>query len=223
MKYLKINELIANNEVWIKEKLKTDKDYFSKLSKEQTPNYLMISCSDSRVPLNSLLKAEPGEIFIHRNIANQVSLTDINFLSVLEYSVEHLLIKHIIVVGHYSCGGIAAAVDGVDQGLVENWISPVNDLYNKNIVELSEIKDSQKRLDRLAEINAVEQAKNIIKTPVYQRALKKRKFPMIHAWIFDIYTGKIIKLDINITKLIEDRLLPDYYLTHIETNKTYYE
>lgn len=223
MKYLKINELIANNELWINEKLKTDKDYFSKLSKDQTPAYLMISCSDSRVPLNSLLKAEPGEIFIHRNIANQVSLTDINFLSVLEYSVEHLLIKHIIVVGHYSCGGIAAAVDGVDQGLVENWISPVNDLYNKNISELSQIKDARKKLDRLSEINAIEQAKNIIKTPVYQRALKKRVFPMIHAWIFDIYTGKIIKLNLNIADLIEAGLLPEYYLNHIETNKTYYE
>ena len=223
MKYLKINELIENNDLWIKEKLQEDKDYFIKLSEDQTPRYLMISCSDSRVPLNSLVKAEPGEIFIHRNIANQVNITDINFLSVLEYSIEYLFIKHIIVVGHYSCGGIAAAVDGVDQGLVENWISPVNDLYNKNIVELSQINDAQKRLDRLSEINAIEQAKNIIKTPVYQRSLKNKKFPMIHAWIFDIYTGKIIKQDLKKEQLIRDGLLPDYYLTHIETNKTYYE
>jgi len=223
MKSLKINDLIENNELWIKEKLEHDKDYFSKLAKDQTPSYLMISCSDSRVPLNSLLKAEPGEIFIHRNIANQVNITDINFLSVLEYSIEFLFIKHIIVVGHYNCGGIAAAVDGVDQGLVENWITPVNDLYKKNIIELTAIEDTHKRMDRLAEINAREQALNIIKTPVYQRALKKHRFPMIHAWIFDIYTGKIIKQDLNKAKLIEDGLLPDYYLAHIETNKTYYE
>ena len=223
MKNLKINELIENNEIWIEEKLKSDKNYFTKLSKGQSPRYLMISCSDSRVPLNSLLRADPGEIFIHRNIANQVNITDINFLSVLEYSIEYLFIKHIIVVGHYNCGGIAAAVDGVDQGLVENWISPVNELYNKNLSELSEIDDTHKRMDRLAEINASEQALNIIKTPVYQRALKNKKFPMIHAWIFDIYTGKIIKQDLNKSKLVEDGLLPDYYLTHIETNKTYYE
>ncbi|NPA45551.1 MAG: carbonic anhydrase, partial [Chlorobi bacterium] len=190
---LKINELIENNELWIKEKLKNDDNYFTKLSKGQNPRYLMISCSDSRVPLNSMLKAEPGEIFIHRNIANQINMTDINFLSVLEYSIEHLFIKHIIVVGHYSCGGIAAAVDGVDQGLVENWITPVNDIYNKNIDELSEIKDIQKRMDRLAEINVLEQAKNLIKIPIYQRALKRKKYPMLHAWIFDIYTGKIIQ------------------------------
>jgi len=223
MKNLKINELIKNNDLWIKEKLKKDKNYFSKLSKGQSPRYLMISCSDSRVPLNSLLKAEPGEIFIHRNIANQVNLTDINLLSVLEYSIVHLSIKHIIVVGHYSCGGIAAAVDGVDQGLVENWINPINDLVKKNSKELSEIFDHSKKMDRLSEINTIEQAKNIIKTPVYQRALKNKKFPMIHAWIFDIYTGKIIKQDLNIEKLTEDGLLPEYYLKHIETNKTYYE
>ncbi|MCF6366031.1 MAG: carbonic anhydrase [Bacteroidales bacterium] len=223
MKNLKINELIENNNLWINEKLKKDKNYFSKLSKGQSPRYLMISCSDSRVPLNSLLKAEPGEIFIHRNIANQVNLTDINFLSVLEYSIEHLLIKHIIVVGHYSCGGIAAAVDGVDQGLVENWISPVNDLYNKNSEELSKISDNSAKMDRLSEINTIEQAKNILKTPVYQRALRNKKYPMIHAWIFDIYTGKIIKKDLNIEMLIDAGLLPEYYLTHIETNKTYYE
>jgi len=223
MKNLKINELIENNEIWIQEKLNTDKNYFTKLSKGQSPRYLMVSCSDSRVPLNSLLKADPGEIFIHRNIANQVSLRDINFLSVLEYSIEHLFIKHIIVVGHYSCGGIAAAVDGVDQGLVENWISPVNDLYKKNSKELSQISDHKKKMDRLSELNSVEQAINIIKTPVYQRALKNKKFPMIHAWIFDIYTGKIIKQDLNKAKLIKEGLLPDYYLSHIETNKTYYE
>ena len=223
MKNLKIDELIENNDLWIKERLKNDKNYFTKLSKGQSPRYLMVSCSDSRVPLNSLLKADPGEIFIHRNIANQVNITDINFLSVLEFSIEYLFIKHIIVVGHYNCGGISAAVDGVDQGLVENWISPVKELYNKNITELTGIEDTHKRMDRLAEINASEQAKNIIKTPVYQRALKKRKFPMIHAWIFDIYTGKIIKQDLNKEQLIKDGLLPDYYLTHIETNKTYYE
>lgn len=223
MNYLKIDELIKNNDVWIEEKLQEDKDYFLKLSKGQSPRYLMVSCSDSRVPLTSLLKAEPGEIFIHRNIANQVSLTDINFLSVLEYSIEYLFIRHIIIIGHYRCGGIEAAVDGVDQGLVENWISPVSDIFNKHKEELYKIKDGQKRLDRLSEINVIEQAKNVIKTPVYQRALKNKKFPMIHAWIFDIYTGKMIKQNLQEDILIEEGLLPDFYLSHLKTNKKYYE
>ncbi len=215
---LRIDELIKNNEDWINEKLKNDEDYFTKLSKGQNPRYLMISCSDSRVPLNSMLKAEPGEIFIHRNIANQINMTDINFLSVLEYSIEHLFIKHVIVVGHYSCGGIAAAVDGVDQGLVENWITPVNDIYNKNIEELSNIKDMQKRMDRLAEINVLEQAKNLIKIPIYQRALKRKKYPMLHAWIFDIYTGKIIQKEINFNEFVEKGLLPSDYVSYFENN-----
>lgn len=218
MNGLKINELIENNELWIKEKLKTDKNYFTNLSKGQNPMYLMISCSDSRVPLNSMLKAEPGEIFIHRNIANQINMTDINFLSVLEYSIEHLFIKHIMVVGHYSCGGIAAAVDGVDQGLVENWITPVNDIYNKHFEELSEIQDIHKRMDRLSEINVLEQVTNLIKIPIYQRALKRKKYPMLHAWIFDIYTGKIIQQEINFNEFIEKGLLPNDYVSYFEEN-----
>jgi len=218
MNGLKISELIENNELWIKEKLKADDNYFTNLSKGQNPRYLMISCSDSRVPLNSMLKAEPGEIFIHRNIANQVNMTDMNFLSVLEYSIEHLFIKHIIVVGHYSCGGIAAAVDGVDQGLVENWITPVNDIYTKHIEELSKIKYMQKRMDRLSEINVLEQAHNLIKIPIYQRALKKKVYPMLHAWIFDIYTGKIIQKEIDFEGLIKKKLLPTDYITYFEDN-----
>lgn len=220
---MKIKDLLKNNENWIQEKLQNDKNYFTDLAKGQSPKYLMIGCSDSRVPLNALLKAEPGEIFIHRNIANQVNLNDINLLSVLEYSIEHLFIRHIIIVGHYSCGGVTASIDDLDQGLIENWVAPIQDIFNKNSNELDKIKDKQQKVDRLSEINALEQAKNIIKTPVYQRALRNKKFPMIHSWMFDIYTGKIIQLDLNETKLIEDGLLPDYYLNHIETNKTYYE
>ncbi len=209
---LSFEKLLDNNQKWITEKLKENPDYFKKLSKGQSPKFLMIGCSDSRVPVTSLIKAEPGEIFIHRNIANQVNLTDINMLSVLEYSVEHLFIKHIIVVGHYNCGGVAAAVDGINQGLIENWVSPVNELYHKHSEELSSIKESSKMCDRLSEINVVAQAHNIIKTPVMQRAFKSGKFPKIHAWIFDIYTGKLIQKDINESKLIKEGLLPRNYL-----------
>ncbi len=220
---MKVKNLFENNEIWINEKLKGDPDYFKKLSKDQVPKYLMVSCSDSRVPLDYILKSGAGEIFIHRNIANQVNLNDLNFLSVLEFSIQYLFIRHIIVVGHYKCGGIEAAVDGVDHGLLENWVAPVQDLYKKNIKILQMIENYQERMDRLSELNAIEQAVNIIKTPIYQRALKRKQFPKIHSWIFDIYTGKIIDLDLNIDKLIEEGLLPDYYKIHIETNKTYYE
>jgi len=220
---MKVKDLIENNELWIKEKLSGDPDYFIKLSKDQTPKYLMVSCSDSRVPLNYLLKAGAGEIFIHRNIANQVNLTDLNFLSALEYSIEFLLIRHIIVVGHYRCGGVAAAVDGVDQGLVENWVAPVHDIYKKNLKILSAIDDQQAKMDRLSELNTIQQAINIIKTPVYQRALKRNQFPKIHAWVFDIYTGRIKNLDLNYLDLINEGLLPDSYIKHLDTNKIYYE
>jgi carbonic anhydrase len=223
MKYLKIDELIRNNEEWINEKLKEDEQYFEKLAAGQSPRYLMISCSDSRVPLNSLLKAEPGEIFIHRNIANQVNLNDMNLLSVLEFSIEHLFIRHIIIVGHYNCGGVGASIDKLDQGLIENWVSPIKDIYVKNTNMFKGMNDQKKVTDKLSELNTIEQAMNLIKTPVYQRALKNKKFPMIHAWIFDIYSGKIIKLDLNKKQLIKDGILPDYYLEHIETNQTYYE
>ena len=136
MPYLNYNELLKNNTEWINQKLSSDNQYFTKLAKGQSPKYLMIGCSDSRVPLSQLLKAEPGEIFIHRNIANQVSLTDMNFLSVLEYSVEYLKIEHIIITGHYRCGGVTAAIDGIDQGLIENWIAPIKELHIKlNVVK----------------------------------------------------------------------------------------
>ncbi|RLD47886.1 MAG: carbonic anhydrase [Bacteroidetes bacterium] len=211
MKNLNFQKLLENNHLWIQEKLNEDSDYFEKLSKGQSPRYLMIGCSDSRVPITSLIKAEAGEVFIHRNIANQVNLNDINLLSVLEYSVEHLHIKHIVVIGHYNCGGIAAAVDGVNQGLIENWVSPVNELYYKHKEELSLIEDNHTMCDRLSEINVIEQAINIIKTPILKRAFKSGEFPKIHAWIFDIYTGKIVQQDLKENSLIENGLLPKNY------------
>lgn len=209
---LNYEELLSNNESWIHEKLDLDADYFKKLSAGQSPKYLMIGCSDSRIPLSTMLKAEPGEIFIHRNIANQVSLRDMNFLSVLEFSVIHLRIKHIIITGHYRCGGVAAAVDGVDEGLIENWTAPIKDLYISNQKELEAIKDKQQSLDRLSEINVTEQAKNIFKTPVMQRAFKRGEYPTVHAWIFDIYTGKIVEVALPLDKWKAEGYVPDFYL-----------
>ncbi len=211
MKHLNYEELFENNRNWINEELKKEPNFFKKLSKSQSPRYLMIGCSDSRVPLSSIMKAEPGEIFIHRNIANQVGLTDINLLSVLEYSVEHLHVEHIIITGHYCCGGVGAAVDGVDQGLIENWVAPIKDLYLKNKNELDSMFDKQKSADRLSEINVVEQAKNIFKTPIMDRAFKRNKYPSVHAWIFNMYNGMIQELSLPIDEWKEEGIVPDFY------------
>jgi carbonic anhydrase len=206
-----LGQLLENNRKWIKKQINKDPDYFKKLALGQSPKYLMVGCSDSRVPLNNLLKAPPGEIFIHRNIANQVSLTDMNFLSVLEYSVEYLKIEYIIIVGHYACGGLAAAIDGVDQGLMENWVAPIKDLYINNFKELSKIEDKQKMADKLSEINVVSQARNIFKTAVMHRALLKETYPKVLAWIFDIYTGEMKEMHLPLEQWKEEGILPKHY------------
>lgn len=211
MPYKEFEELFRNNREWIQEKLKIDEHYFEKLAEGQHPEYLMIGCSDSRVPMSSLTRSEPGKVFLHRNIANQINLTDINFLSVLEYSVEHLHVKHIIVLGHYRCGGLAAAVDGVDQGLIENWVSPIHDMYKAHKPELDEITDKNDAMDRLSEINVIEQAKNLFKTPVIARAFKREMFPRIHGWIFDIYTGEIKPIELPVDEWKKQGLVPEFY------------
>ena len=205
------HDLFANNDDWINKKKEEDEKYFEKLAEGQSPKYLMIGCSDSRVPISSMFKAEPGEIFIHRNVANQVGITDMNLLTVLEYSIEYLHIEHIVVIGHYRCGGVAAAVDGIDEGLIENWVSPVKDLYIQNKESLDLVNDKQASLDKLSVINAVAQAKNIFKTPVMQRALKRKKYPQIHALIFDIYTGKIKELDFPLNEWKAEGSVPEFY------------
>lgn len=204
-------QLFVNNEVWRNEKISKDKEYFKKLSIDQSPKYLMIGCSDSRVPLSSMFKAEPGEIFIHRNIANQVNITDINFLSVLEYSVDYLHIEDIIVTGHYKCGGVSAAMDDVNHGLIENWVSSIRNLYDSNIKELSLIKDKQNRADRLSEMNTILQVENLLKIPIMQRAFENKKNIKVHALIFNIYKGEFIEMKLPIEKWKECGLLPEHY------------
>ncbi len=207
----KFTDLFANNLTWIEAKKKEDPAYFEKLAEGQSPKYLMIGCSDSRVPLSSMFNAEPGEIFIHRNIANQVSLTDMNLLSVLEYSIEHLHIEHIFVVGHYNCGGVAAAVDGVDEGLIENWVSPIKDLYLQHKADLDLTHNRKTALDKLSIINTAEQVKNILKIPIMKRAFKRKKYPKVHALNFDIYTGKIDEIDLPVEEWKQAGLLPASY------------
>ncbi len=189
-------KLLKNNKNWVKNILSIDPKYFNKLKKGQNPKILMIGCSDSRVSLEKILGADLGELFIHRNIANQVNITDINFLSVLEYAVEHLHVKHIVVMGHYDCGGIKAAVTGEESSIAENWLMPIKDLYSTNYANLKRIKNKQDRLDKLSEINIIQQVKNIKKTSIYHRAIKNKTAPKLHGWIFNLYTGEIIELDV---------------------------
>ena len=205
-------ELLSNNKKWAAEKLKTDPQYFEELSSPQTPKFLFIGCSDSRVPLTSITESEPGDMFVHRNIANQVNLTDLNLLSIIEYAVEILNIEHIIVLGHYKCGGVKAAVEGLnEEDIVENWVSQINDLYHFHKKELEAIPERALMYDRLSEMNVIAQLKNLLRTPIIQRAFRKKKTLVFHGWIFDIYTGLIIDLQLPLAEWKEYELLPEDY------------
>ncbi|MBW4632668.1 MAG: carbonic anhydrase [Iphinoe sp. HA4291-MV1] len=197
MKYHTIDELLKNNQAWVAEKLALDPSYFERLASGQKPPYLYIGCSDSRLPLTNFTRTEPGELFIHRNIANQVSLTDINFLAVLEYAVSYLEVQHIIVCGHYGCGGIKAALDGRTIGIIDNWVNPIRELYLQNQKEIDALPTKEERLDRLAEINVLSQVKNLYQTSIMRKELHDQKAPTVHGWILNIRTGFIKDLQVS--------------------------
>jgi len=189
--------IFENNEKWIAEKLSVNPEYFRELAKGQNPEFLYIGCSDSRVTAEDLMGVKPGEVFIHRNIANQVIATDNNINSVVQYAVEHLKVKHIIVCGHYECGGVKAALNPSDMGQLNSWLQTLRDVYRFHRKELDAIEDAQKRFDRLVELNVREQCINIIKIDHVQKAWYKTGFPKIHGWVFDVKTGKLIDLKLN--------------------------
>ncbi len=185
-------KLLANNAAWAEGKKRTDPQFFEKLSHLQTPEFLWIGCSDSRVPADQITGTQPGEIFVHRNIANLVINTDVNLLSVLDFAVNQLKVKHIIVCGHYGCGGIRAALTNQDFKAVLNmWLRNIKDVYRIHREELDPIKDEQKKEDRLAELNVVEQIFNLSKTSTIQRAWKNEKRPHLHGWIYGLKDGLI--------------------------------
>ncbi len=188
------------NEKWIAEKLSVNPDYFTQLSKGQSPEYLYIGCSDSRVTAEDLMGANPGEVFIHRNIANQVIPTDNNINAVIQYAVEHLKVKHIIICGHYECGGVKAALHPSDMGQLNSWLQTLRDVRRIHKAELENIKDEQQLFDRLVELNVREQCMNIIKIDHVQRSWYKTGFPQIHAWVFDVRTGKLNDLGLDMEK-----------------------
>jgi carbonic anhydrase len=189
--------IFEKNEKWIAEKLAADPDYFRKLSQGQQPEFLYIGCSDSRVTAEDLMGVQPGELFIHRNIANQVIATDNNVNSVVQYAVEHLKVKHIIVCGHYECGGVKAALHPSDMGQLNSWLQTLRDVYRLHRKEMDSIADDQQRFDRLVELNVREQCINIIKIDHVQRSWYKTGYPKVHGWVFDVKTGKLIDLKLN--------------------------
>jgi len=182
-------KLMLSNKAWANEKLELDKDYFTNLAKDQKPDYLWIGCSDSRVPANEIIGAQPGELFVHRNIANLVVHTDLNLLSVLEYAVTHLGVKHIIVCGHTGCGGVKASMTQTNFDLLNKWLRNLKDIYFHHRAEVDQIQNESDRVNKLVEINVIEQVNNLIKTSVVQKAWKHRQGPKIHGWVYDMETG----------------------------------
>ncbi len=187
--------LIDGNRRFSLTKKMNDPEYFKKLSLGQKPDYLWIGCSDSRVPANEVTNTESGEMFVHRNIANLVVHTDMNLLSVIEYALVHLKVKHVIVCGHYGCGGIRAAMSNTMHGFVDNWLRNIKDVYHKNEVELNAISDLDKRADRLTELNVIEQVRNLAKTTIVQSEWKKRPVHL-HGWVYGINNGMITDLSV---------------------------
>ncbi|WP_424963650.1 carbonate dehydratase [Ekhidna sp.] len=206
------DRLFKGNDEWIKEKLKLDPEYFKRLAKGQKPEFLWIGCSDSRVPANEITGTESGEIFVHRNIANQVIHSDTNMLSVLQYAVEYLHVKHVIVCGHYGCGGVKAAMDTQYVGLVGRWLAHIKDIFQLNKQTLDEINDPEAREKRMVELNVIEQVHNLAKTSIVQKAWKKRELE-IHGWVYSLEDGRIIDLDCKYSNI--DQLEPIYRFSGI--------
>ena len=191
--------LIKNNVEWVKQMKKIDPDYFNKLAEIQKPDYLWIGCSDSRVPANTITGTNPGEVFVHRNIANMVIHSDMNMLSVLSFAVEVLKVKHIIVCGHFGCGGVTAAMENNQYGLIDNWLRHIKDVYNMYAEKLEKIENIQERLNMLVKLNVQEQACNLGKTTIVQNAWKRGQYLEIHGWVYDIHDGIIQDLKVDLT------------------------
>ena len=191
--------LLENNKKWVAKQLAIDPAYFDKLSNSQNPEYLWIGCSDSRVPANQITGTLPGDIFVHRNIANMVVHSDMNMLSVLSYAVEVLKVKHIIVCGHYGCGGVQAAMENKQFGLIDNWLRHIKDVYRYHHKELDAIEDKTQRARRFVEVNVMEQVHDLGKTSIVQNAWKNKQPLHVHGWVYDIHDGIIKDLDVSFT------------------------
>ena len=200
---MNLDKVFDNNKKWIESKLDVDSNYFEDLGKGQSPELLYIGCSDSRVTAEDLMGLQPGEVFVHRNIANMVVGTDLNAMSVLDYAVNHLKVNHVVVCGHFSCGGVKAAMQSADLGILNPWLRNIRDVYRLHKTELNAIDDEDKRYDRLVELNVQEQCVNLIKTATVQKAVRSRGLK-VHGWVFDIHTGKLIDLKIDLDGILKN-------------------
>lgn len=206
-------KLIKGNKSYAESRLSQDPDFFKNLAKGQKPDYLWIGCSDSRVPANEITNTQSGEIFVHRNIANLVVHTDTNLLSVLEYAVKYLKVKHIMVVGHYGCGGVQTAMTNIYHGYVDNWLRNIKDVYHDNSQELDAIADLTERANRLTELNVIEQVRNLAKTTIVQRAWAERELHL-HGWVYGLADG-LIK-DLSVIHDSSENIDPIYRYTHVK-------
>jgi carbonic anhydrase len=201
-------QLLLQNKAWVNQKLHEDKDFFNKLANVQKPEFLWIGCADSRVSANEITGTAPGEVFVHRNIANMVVHSDMNMLSVLDYAVNVLEVNHVIVCGHYGCGGVRAAMGNKQIGLIDNWIRHIKDVYRLHQNELQAIEDNKQREDRFVELNVIEQVYDLGKTSIIQNAWQKRGGPYVHGWVYDIANGVIKDLKVS---MHDNSEMPDVF------------
>jgi len=192
---LNYKQVFENNRLWVAEKKASNRDFFTKLSRQQQPDYLYIGCSDSRVPAEMFMGAEPGEVFVHRNIANQISLSDRNATSVIHFAMDQLRVKHIVVCGHYLCGGVQAAMERRQDSPLDPWLDQVRQVAELNRQELEGLNNLEERFRRLVELNVEAQCRNVLKLDVVQKAIRKNGNPTLHAWVFDIRSGELTDLD----------------------------
>jgi carbonic anhydrase len=195
-------EVFENNRKWVEEKTKLDPNFFTRLARAQYPDFLFIGCADSRVPANEIMGLDPGDVFVHRNVANLVVSTDINAQSVIEYAVGQLDVKHIVVCGHYGCGGVAAAMQPLDLGLLNGWLREIRDVYRLYQEELDAIEDQDARYRRLVELNIQEQCVNVIKTAVVQKTYLRTGHPTVHGWVYDLANGLLHDLEIPFGEIL---------------------
>ena len=198
-----IKKVFENNKEWITKQIKSNPSYFDSLAKGQSPEILYIGCADSRVTAEEIMGLEPGDVFVHRNIANMVPNTDLNVMSVINYAVRHLKVKHVVVCGHYFCGGVKAAMQSQDLGLLNPWLRNIRDVYRIHKTELNSIENENDRYNRLVELNVQEQCVNILKTAAVQAAVIEWDL-QVHGWVFDIHSGKLIDLKIDFKKILSE-------------------
>ena len=194
-----VTTLLDNNRKWAAQRIKNDPQFFTRLAGQQDPSYLWVGCSDSRVPANEIVGLDPGELFVHRNVAKVVVHTDVNCLSVLQYAVDVLRVQHVIVCGHYGCGGIRAALDGTAHGLIDNWLQHVQDVKEAHQAELLSFADVDDRINRLAELNVIEQVRNIARTTIVQDAWRRDQPLKLHGWIYGLTDGLIHDLGVSVS------------------------